>query len=128
MVLHLFIKYGRMPKEFAYKMINNFMRKLTDEQVKQIFHDSGDTMYFKKKYKVDIRTVKSIKTKEAHKHITKHLENPGQIAKYGLTPEQVDAIFYSEEPYAKLAKTYKIHEETVRNIKNSKTRAFEEWF
>ena len=104
------------------------MKKLTDDVVQQVFFDSGDTKYFNKKYNVDIRTVKAIKAQESYKHITERLENPGQIAKYGLTPEQVDAIFYSEEPYVKLAKTYKIHEETVRNIKNSKTRAFEEWF
>jgi hypothetical protein len=104
------------------------MRKLTDSQVIEIFFDVGDAAYFREKYNVDIRTVKAIKLQESHKHITQNMENPGQIVKWGLSPDQVNEIYYSDESFATIAQKYNIHVETVRNIKRGNTRTFEEWF
>jgi predicted DNA-binding protein YlxM (UPF0122 family) len=56
------------------------------------------------------------------------MENPGQIVKWGLSPDQVNEIYYSDESFATIAQKYNIHVETVRNIKRGNTRTFEEWF
>ena len=63
-----------------------------------------------------------------YQDITLNLKDPGQIIKYGLSPVEVDDIFDSDRPYAELSEKYNIHLETVRNIKKSITRAYEEWF
>lgn len=104
------------------------MKKLNNDQIVGIFYDVGSLTYFKNTYDVDIRTVKNIKAQRSHKHITLKLKDPGQIIKYGLSPDDVEYIYISNLPYTELATKFKVHVETIRNIKKGRTRAYEEWF
>lgn len=104
------------------------MKKISNEQVIEIFHASGDTKFFKEKYNIGIRAVKNIKMQVTYKDVTENLENPGQIVKYGLSPNDVEYIYDSDKSYKDLSVQFGINLETVRNIKKSITRAYEEWF
>ncbi len=103
--------------------VNSRRIPLSDDSVRCIFFDEGDAKYFRKKYKVGIAVVRNIKDRKTYKAITKRLTHPGQIKLYRLGPSEIFAIKNSQKTNDELAKTYGVHRETVRNIKNGITRA-----
>lgn len=99
----------------------------TMDMIALIFYDSGDYMYFWKKYRASAREVRSIKSKKTYKKITSVLGVPGQVKRYGLTHDMVDEIYESTDSFANIAKKFGIHYNTVRNIKGAQSRAFSMW-
>ena len=97
---------------------------LSDETIRQIFLDEGDTAYFKEQYRVGISVVRNIKTKKTYKRATKGLNRPGQIALYGLLPHEVFAIKNSTKTPKALGVIYNTSLETIYNIQNNRTRQF----
>jgi hypothetical protein len=95
--------------------------------IEQIFYDSGDYEYFLTKYRASYIVVKGIKEKKSFKKITTKLGIPGQVKRYGMTRETIEEIFNAVGTNKEIAERYKIHRNTVRNIKSKHSRAWHMW-
>jgi len=97
------------------------------EFIEKIFYDSGDYNYFWEKYKATERVVQGIKNKKSFKKITSKLGIPGQVKRYGMTRDEVEAVYNSTGTNREVAAKFGIHYNTVRNIKGKNSRAFNMW-
>lgn len=102
---------------------------LSDETVIRIFRDSGPPIHFKERYGVSVSVVRRIKNRITYDRVTKNLKNPGQLVLHKLSPEDVFEIRNSKKSQDKeLLEKFKIHPETLRNIRTARTRKFVEIF
>jgi hypothetical protein len=95
--------------------------------IEKIFYDTGDYKYFWDTYKATERVVKSIKDKKSFKKITTNFGTPGQVKRYGMTRDTVEAIFSAIGSNKDIAAQFGIHYNTVRNIKGKNSRAWSMW-
>lgn len=95
--------------------------------IERIFYDTGDYSYFWEKYKATERVVRSIKNKKSFKKITNKLGVPGKVRRYGMTRDDVEAVFNAQGTNREIAKRFGIHYNTVRNIKGKHSRAYDIW-
>jgi hypothetical protein len=97
---------------------------LTDQDIRQIFLEENTYEYFHNKYKISRQTLRSIKTRKVFAKVTADLGAAGHVKKYKLSNDDTNDIYNSPLSLQDLAEKYHIHIETVRNIKNVKTRKF----
>jgi len=97
------------------------------EFIEKIFYDSGDYAYFWEKYKATERVVQSIKNKKSFRKITSGFGTPGQVRRYGMTRDEVEAVYNATGTNRDVALRFGIHYNTVRNIKGKNSRAFDIW-
>lgn len=97
---------------------------LTIDAVKSIYIEENTYQYFKDKYGASSQVVKNIKSRKTYKHITENLGPFGHIIKYKLSNDDVIYIRNSDESNTFLAKKFKVHPETIYNIKSGRTRKF----
>lgn len=97
---------------------------LSDETIRKIYLDEGNSIYFKGTYRIGINVVRNIKSKKTYKKATKGLRKPGQIALYKLLPHEVFAIKNSTKTNKELSIIYDMCIETIYNIKGNRTRHF----
>jgi hypothetical protein len=97
---------------------------LTEKMITSIYLEENTYLYFLEKYKITSKKVKSIKSGQTYSHITKKLGKAGSVKKYKLTNQESVDIYNSNLPLDVIAYKYNICEQTVRNIKNVKTRKF----
>jgi hypothetical protein len=95
--------------------------------IPDIFYDTGDYNYFWEKYRASERVVQGIKNKKSFKAITTKLGTPGQVKRYGMTRDMVEAVYNAPGTNVELAERFNIHYNTVRNIKGKNSRAFNMW-
>lgn len=95
--------------------------------IEKIFYDSGDYPYFFQKYMATERVVQGIKNKKSFKKITSKLGVPGQVKRYGMTRDTVEAVYNASGTNKDIAEKFGIHYNTVRNIKGKNSRAFNIW-
>ena len=92
-----------------------------------LFYDTGDYEYFFKTYRVNPATVRGIKSKKSFRKITSKLGKPGEVKRYGMTQSLVEEVYNAKGTNKEIAEKYKIHYNTVRNIKSKHSRAFNMW-
>lgn len=95
--------------------------------IEDIFYDTGDYAYFLEKYKATERVVQGIKNKKSFKKITSKLGIPGQVKRYGMTRDMIEAVFNATGTNTEIAEKFGIHYNTVRNIKGKNSRAWHMW-
>ena len=95
--------------------------------IEDIFYDTGDYDYFLEKYKASYRVVKGIKDKKSFKKITSKLGIPGQVKRYGMDRNTIEAVFNATGSNKEIAERFNIHYNTVRNIKGKNSRAWHMW-
>ena len=95
---------------------------LSDDQIKSIYLESNDYLYFNKKYGVSRKTIKSIKEGRVYKRITENLGDPGHYKKYKLSSADIKEIYFSELTLEELSAKFSVHIETIRNIKTLRSR------
>lgn len=92
-----------------------------------VFYDSGSYDYFWEKYKLKPQAVKGIKSKKSFKKITSTLGTPGQVKRFNLTRDDVEAIFNAKGTSVEIGRKFGVHYNTVRNIKGKYSRAYDIW-
>jgi hypothetical protein len=95
--------------------------------IEDVFYDSGSYEYFWEKYKLTPVAVKGIKNKKSFKKITSKLGTPGKVKRYGMTSDEVEAVFIAPGTNKEVAEKFSIHYNTVRNIKGKYSRAYDIW-
>lgn len=100
------------------------MKKFNINTVIEIYRLRGTISDFKKRYNIDIRTVKNIKNRYTYQMVTEDLGAPGEIITHKLSPSDVFDIRDSAESNISLAKHYGVHKETIHNVRHGKTRFF----
>lgn len=95
--------------------------------IEPIFYDTGSYEYFLEKYKASERVVQGIKNKKSFRKITSKLGIPGQVKRYGMTRDMVEAVYNATGTNREIAAHFSIHYNTVRNIKGKNSRAFTVW-
>lgn len=95
---------------------------LSDDQIKSIYLESNDYLYFNKKYGVSRKTIKSIKEGRIYKKITENLGDPGHYKKYKLSSADIKEIYFSKLTLEELSAKFSVHIETIRNIKTLRSR------
>lgn len=88
--------------------------KISNEDVLQIFNSTETFATLSKKYNVSMSCIGFIKTGRSYSNIT------GKIYKaaYRLNSVQINEILRSKSNNKSLAAKYKVHKDTIRNIKN----------
>ena len=85
--------------------------------IEKIFYESLTPKQYKEKYNVGLARVRRIKERKTYKKYTEKFGVPGEIILFGLTETNRNQIINSIENPDSLAKKFKVHPETVRNIR-----------
>ena len=102
-------------------------RPIPVDLIPDIFYDTGDYAHFLKKYGATANVVRNIKRKTSYKKITSGLKSPGQVKRYNLTYDMVNAVHDAAGTYAEIADRFDMHYNTVRNIKGRYSRVYNIW-
>lgn len=98
---------------------------LSDDIIKEIYYFSGTAKDFKEKFNCSVSVARNIKFGKTYSRVTLPLiGEAGEIKIHNLTWDEICEIRSSDDSCAKLGKQYKVHPETIRNIRNGKTRNY----
>jgi hypothetical protein len=121
---HLFIG---SPKDNMTDMINKnrayHNKKLTNEQVLQIYNSDETAKVLAEEYNVNVVTIREIKRGVTYKDITKHVFKKVGRGRQKLTDEQVLLIFSSSKKASELSEEFHVSQNMIYFIKNGKSHS-----